>query len=784
MTADNSLFENLKRRRVLQIVGMYVAATWLVIELGDWVTERFGFSSNPTSYVFIVMLVMLPAVIMFVYNHGAPGRDKWTAAEKVVIPLNIAVALGILYFSSSQLVVEAATETVRLPDETGAIQEFEVARQGYHKNVIGYFWQNETDNEDLQWLSYGLPLMLAHDLNRVSPVISVATPFDSYTIRNELRRRGYDKFLNEPQALQVEIARDRRSAALIVGSFKQSGIDRTIDTILIDAENGEIIGAHSATAGDWLAAADEISFAVLNDLDVSPSDNQSNDPIKQHLSGSLEAIKYFTNGRAALAVDNDYPQGIAALQMAMELDPDFAEAGAELSMAHYFSGDIESARITASDALSNSYRLAETSKFVLKANSYIYDGDFERGERVLDVWVQVQPDSTAAYSAIARLAKIRGGDEALEKANAAYDRLLELDPNDYGVFRDKAEVEQQRGDYPAAVSYIRRFLAEEPDSGDAHRQLANLYQAQGDLDAAQASLEDAAILSDDPLASELGLGRLEARRGLYGRADARFDALLNGAADPRQQLRILVAKAELALVRGQIEKCLALHAQMDDIAVTVMPPMMRLVRIKREQPTLLVMLGRTNEAIALADEITAALQPPLDAYMNFTYTTIYGEADNDEKFREWAAKSIQGQDRLPEVMRPFVEMVSAQLSILDRDFETAVRHLDSANQLLDQSVIQLSQDNLSVSALRVVLADMYLDANAIGKSQRQLEGILKVFPADAFAKSILGKVLAAQGNTEAARDVLSDALEIWDDADDNFIHKVDAIALLASLQRQ
>ncbi len=51
------------------------------------------------------------------------------------------LALVCLYFLSALLVVE-------------------VARQGYHKNVIGFFWRNESGNSDLDWLSYGLPLQL------------------------------------------------------------------------------------------------------------------------------------------------------------------------------------------------------------------------------------------------------------------------------------------------------------------------------------------------------------------------------------------------------------------------------------------------------------------------------------------------------------------------------------------------------------------------------------------------------------------------------------------------
>ena len=116
-------------------------------------------------------------------------------------------------------------------------------------------------------------------------------------------------------------------------------------------------------------------------------------------------------------------------------------------------------------------------------------------------------------------------------------------------------------------------------------------------------LEDAAILSDNPLQSEIGLARLEARRGLYGEAEERLDGQWNDALNPQQRLQVLGGQAEVALVRGQIARTLALHAEISEIAKELMPPMFRLLGVERERPELLILLGKTDEAVALADDI-------------------------------------------------------------------------------------------------------------------------------------------------------------------------------------
>ena len=768
-------------RRVPQLVGMYIAATWLVIELGDWITERFNLPAEMTTYVFVAMLVMLPAVILFAYNHGAPGKDEWTRSEKVFIPLNAFVACAILFILSPQLEVEAATETVQIPDETGVVQEFDVARQGYHKDVVAFFWPNESGDSDLDWMSYGLPLMLAHDLGRVSPVLTVETPFDSAGLRNELRNKGYPLFLNEPQGLRVEIARDRRSAALIVGRFSELDGSAKIDITVVDTASGNALGTHSITSADWLAAVDSMTEAVLDDLEIEPSDNQSDDPIGQHFSDSLEAIEHFTNGHAALDLDNDYAQGIAEFSSAVELDPEFAEASGVLSMAQYLNSDIESARVSASQALRNDYRLSETSKFRLKANRYIYDGDYDRGERVIEIWTQVQPNSTDALASMARINRMRGTSESLDKASAAYDRLLELDPNNYQILRQKAEVEQQRGNNEEAATYLRTFLEVEPDSADGHLQLANVYQALGNLEAAQATLEDAAILSDSAVESELGLARLEARRGLFADAERRLEAQLQDGLDPRDRLQVIGAQAEVAFLQGRIEHVITLQEEISEIARDFMPPMVRLMSLENQRPGTLVLVGRIEEALTITDDIAAQLQPPIDAYLHFTYSTIYEAAGDERAYRDRVQQTLAARTQLPPIFDPFIEMQLARVAIWDDEPETARVHIDRARDLLGQSFVQLFHNNLSTSSLFIMLAELYYEAGAYDQAREQLVTLLNVFPANAHARLVYAKVLAAEGEESAAHEALTEALQIWSGADADYILTAESRELMNRL---
>jgi len=781
MTDATPWFENLKQRRVPQFAGMYIAATWLVIELGDWVTDRFNLPGFLTSYLFVAMLVMLPAVFLFAYNHGAPGKDRWTRTEKFVIPLNAAIAVIALWFVSPALNVEAATETLRIEDETGAVREFEVARRGRHQEVVNFFWDNQTEDPELDWLEYGLPLMLTYDINRVSPVITAITPLDSASLKTKLRDQGFDRLTDIPRGLAIEVSRDRRNAALVTGEFRVEGDAKIISASIIETASGELLGTRTASAKDWMSAVDQVTAAILEFTEVTPADNQSDDPLRQHLSDSLDAIRHFTFGLVAIGLDNNYPRGISEFNAALELDTAFAEARTELALAYYLSGDIESARVSASDALRNGYRLSDASRFIIKANRYIFDGDYERGERVLDIWAQVQPNNTTAWQAIAQLAKIRGGEEGLEKALGAYDQLLELSPDDYTIYRQKAGVEQQRGNFASAASHLQRYLEFVPDSGGAYVQLAGIYQAQGDLDAAQRALEDAAILSDNPVASELGLARIEVRRGLHDDAKARLQTLIGEDLSVQQRTQVFGVMAEVGMMLGEIESAIGFIREASELAKSFMPPAVRIFNFESQEAGLLALLGQTDAAIAFADAVGSQLQAPMTHYLNFTYTNIYEVADNREEFRRWARKNQEVQSQLPDVFQPFLEMQSAQINIWDGEYEAAVEHLDRASAMFEQSFLQVAQDSLTMSDINIGAAELYLEAGETETAKAQLEEILRVFPSNAYAKLVLAQVLVAEGDTDNARLFLDEVLQLWAGADKSYVRLKRAEEILANL---
>ena len=106
MKEKSNFFSEIIIRRIPQIIGMYIAAVWVAVEIADWMSERFAVSDSFSSYVFVGLLSILPSVILLAWGHGRPGKDRWAKKEIIWLPLNLILA----FFVVNNLVVPSSDE--------------------------------------------------------------------------------------------------------------------------------------------------------------------------------------------------------------------------------------------------------------------------------------------------------------------------------------------------------------------------------------------------------------------------------------------------------------------------------------------------------------------------------------------------------------------------------------------------------------------------------------------------------------------------------------------------
>ena len=135
-TNNRSMFTELFRRRVPQILAIYGAGCWTVVQIVEWIINRYLISPHLTDLCLIGMLSFIPSIALIAYFHGTPGSDKWHPIEKIGIPLNIFASVLILFITFYPKDLGAITETIIVEDKTN--EEKHVTKSFKPNQIFAY----------------------------------------------------------------------------------------------------------------------------------------------------------------------------------------------------------------------------------------------------------------------------------------------------------------------------------------------------------------------------------------------------------------------------------------------------------------------------------------------------------------------------------------------------------------------------------------------------------------------------------------------------------------------
>ncbi len=107
---------SLLARRVPHLTGIYLVASWAVVEFVDFAVDQYALSPVLTNFVVTLLLLLLPMVVVLAWRHGAPGEDRRTRFDGAAIGLSLTAAAGILFVAFSGQELGAAT-TVKLVED-------------------------------------------------------------------------------------------------------------------------------------------------------------------------------------------------------------------------------------------------------------------------------------------------------------------------------------------------------------------------------------------------------------------------------------------------------------------------------------------------------------------------------------------------------------------------------------------------------------------------------------------------------------------------------------------
>lgn len=367
-----------------------------------------------------------------------------------------------------------------------------------------------------------------------------------------------------------DICRRHGLKALIAGSISSLGSHYVIGLEAVNAETGEVIARQHAeveSKEQVLRALGRAASKVREELGESlPSIRQYDAPIEQATTSSLEALKAFSLGHELHSRGNDF-EAIPLLKRAVELDPDFALAYAELSLAYRNTQQIGPAAEHAKKAYALAHRVSAREKFEISARYYEYaTGELDKLTEVAELWEQTYPSDAIPHNLLALAHHATGRyEKVLEETQEA----IRLDPKFYGAYANRATAHVRLGRFGEAGEVVGQAFAQGLDGnffhyhlyalafigGDAEGMRRQIDWASGSHDAAQAfgwQAEAAAYAGRLRRAGELyrqGIELARPRRPETGARLAANQALRNAAVGDCRRVRDNVAEA-LALARG------------------------------------------------------------------------------------------------------------------------------------------------------------------------------------------------------------------------------------------
>lgn len=769
-------------RRVPQIVGVYIGALWLAIEIAEWLTGQAGWPSVFGLYLFVFLIALLPAVILVAWRHGAPGRDEWGGMEKIGVPANavLAAVLVMLVVEIRPPTGEQPTESAQpavvertLIDETGQAQVFQVARKGFGISAVTLFWPRSGSSE-VAWESYAAPWLLSMRLNP-DPLINFGVPFDR-TLAERLMTAGFEDGLGEPLSLGLEIASDLGSDYLVRGTYARSEGGYELTAELYEVSSVKLMDRFTASGESLIEAVDalgaQLAEPLVGDLDRGTAEFR---PIglAESTTDNEAVLEPFIRGVKGATFNSDFEAAQAALTEAVTLDPSFAPGWSWLHQVQRQSGDMDGANESIEQALAHDYKLDTEMRFILRANQYAVAGDIERAIRVIRMWTEVQPYSLRAWTGLTRNLLLIG---ELDEARAANEEARMIDPDRASLDRTRAEIEELAGEYELAAQLLEDYLAVEPSDDAAWISLGGLRERTGDADGAREAYERASFVASNDFAARQRLLRLEGRAGDPETALRDYRRALNSSLPPTEASALASDLITLLNGLGRMQEVIDVIDVHGDVIRQALPPLARALTVDSLVAGAYNSLGQHDRALETLAASEAVIPPPFGALLVVSRIPVYeNTGDIDAAKRELAVlrELVESYEMPGQAVG--LNSSAARVAAMEGEYESALEFMATARDLLRATTFSLISE--FVDPITLQQADYLIGGQRPEEAIDVIDGLLETYPNYGEARLVKARALHENGQADQARVVLSGLLELWSSADSEFIELKKARAL-------
>ncbi|NOR37097.1 MAG: tetratricopeptide repeat protein [Woeseiaceae bacterium] len=538
-----NLMRELRRRRVLGTVALYIVAAWVVIQAASELFPGLDIPDRAIRYVWLAAVLGFPVAILFAWrfqitSEGVFKTPPAAAGEGAAnLRLNgvdflMLAGLGVMIL----IIGLRAVQDIRQTDEIFGVSVF--GREIHPNSIAVLPLDNLIGDPEQAYLVDGIHESMTSTLSQISG-LRVKSRTSTATYRDS------DKSL-------PDIAGELGVANVIVGSVRRDGETIRVTVELIDARTDEYLwtSTYERELRDLLAMQSDVAREVASQVSVelTPEElarladtRQVNPEVYETYLKGMFFVKQLEPGAIM--------KGMEYLHEAVAIDPREPLAYAGLALGYNTIGHGVSSHDAFPKAIAAAEKALELDELsgeawaALAEAQLYYDWDWQKAEKTFQRAIQLSPSLDHAYAHYAYLLVLLGrNEEAIEISNKARD-LSPVDPLWAGF---TSWLYMLEGDWEEAEKVSEECLMFATSLDLCRYSLGQIYSAQGRFDEAVVIHEQ--IPQGDPFRN-WSLGISYGLAGRHDQAQSIIDSMSINST-PRDQFHIALAYAAM----GEIEQ--------------------------------------------------------------------------------------------------------------------------------------------------------------------------------------------------------------------------------------
>ncbi|HJR10845.1 MAG TPA: tetratricopeptide repeat protein [Rhodanobacteraceae bacterium] len=523
------LWSELRRRRVIRVVVVYVIVGWVIIEVAATMLPGLNLPGWTVTFVIALVVLGFPvAVVMaWLFDLGPNGATRTLAADPPSPPLP-AVDVTAIPAPNNPAAEPSANATGASTKSRPETPPRPTAQPtpGHHSIAVLPF-VNMSGASDNEYFSDGISEEILNLLCKL-PQLKVASRTSAFAFKGKV-------------ASIPAVARELNVGTVLEGSVRRAGDRVRITAQLIDAGSDTHLWSetYDREMKDVFAIQDDIAHSIVKALQVTltPKERRA---MQFVATSDPEAYDYYLRGRSymysmarrdyehairmyeqAIAVDSKYALAYAGMadaysmlyryaeasaenatranrasEQALALDADSAEAHASRGLALFISENYADAQQEFDAAISLNANLFEAYYYYGLACSSA--GDYEKAARLYHKAMEVNPADYQAPVFLAQAYASLGEKQDEMKTRLGLlntvERHLKLNPHDTRALQIGANNLYQVGEKQKALAMAEQALVQGRDEPVVLYNGACFYAMQGETDRALDLLEQAVRL--------------------------------------------------------------------------------------------------------------------------------------------------------------------------------------------------------------------------------------------------------------------------------------------------